>query len=468
MGAVMEILGVTNKSLESMTPVQARNMLYVVDKLLADTDDDMAGDVLEGEIPDNIFKLQDRHASTMEKLANQLKDKEITIGEFNKGAHDTISKSFRKSYAAGLKGTLGPGDDEWLRRATEAEFGYARKFGEDVKAGRGMAISRRAKMYGQTLHGSYWNAWVEKLPDSARIEWVLGKAEHCEDCIILAANSPFTKWNLPTTPKSGATICRSHCKCKLVARIGKLTKKEREQATEFRNHKGEDLTDMLKQPPPPKGMRHANDNERIYIDNLWAKVYYNRRLIATTQNKATLEKAVKARKGANAELIEFLEKENIYETTLWSVDDVIDGRHIGFKAEADIFRAGLDGETLALLNTREIKSLLAHYGDDLEKILASLTEADEELPDPEISFFERGAEEYAIVADGLEATMLLAGKVLLAARGLPVQVGPFEDDLMMRTHVWIRGPREEVAKVLDKVGLGNWVAVPVEIIRRRT
>jgi hypothetical protein len=317
---------------------------------------------------------------------------------------------------------------------------------------------------------------VEKQPEGTRFRWVLGKAEHCPDCIVLASQSPFTKQSLPTVPKAGATQCRSNCKCKLVVARGRMSARERADAKDAKDRKGESLADMMSFPAKlPKGMRLATGLERVNIDDLWSKINYQRRRIANLPDGKARRAAMGARKAANQELIEFLEANNIYETPLWSVDEVIDARHIGARAQADIYRHSLDGESLDLLTDRQLDNLIRGYEDEIPTIRKATKtagfkippEADTELPDADTPFFERGAEEYALVAPGLVPTKKLLARLLEAARGHQVQVAPFSDDIVSRTHVWIRGPREEVGKVLDKLKGGRWVAVPVRTVRRR-
>jgi len=153
-------------------------------------------------------KVRASYYRRFEKLTADLERKAITLRQFEKDAHDLISTTFRDVYRTHRGRTLTPGDEEWLSRASAEELRYASKFGKDIDAGKlKMPRQRRAMLYAQTLNGVALNAKIEALPDNARIWWRLGRGEHCISCLILAANSPYTKWNLPTTPRSGDTEC---------------------------------------------------------------------------------------------------------------------------------------------------------------------------------------------------------------------------------------------------------------------
>ena len=63
-------------------------------------------------------------------------------------------------------------------------------------------------------------AQVEGAPPYAEIYWVpTGGAKHCDDCLILAVNSAYTKETLPCYPGDGTTKCGKHCQCKLLIRV---------------------------------------------------------------------------------------------------------------------------------------------------------------------------------------------------------------------------------------------------------
>lgn len=191
---------------------------------------------------------------------------------------------------------------------------------------------------------------------------VEGMAVSNSDCLVLAANSPYTKWNLPTVPKSGATRCLSNCKCKLTVTVGALSKEELADAAEYEFRKDQSLAEMMERPEPPKGLRWPNDAEQRHIDDLRHRINVNRRLIASGDlDKKALKDAIRARRDANDALIDFLEKNDVYDVPVWSVEDVLDERDIGRRAVKDIFRHGLDGKSLDKVEKRKLAALLDRY-----------------------------------------------------------------------------------------------------------
>lgn len=105
---------------------------------------------------------------------------------------------------------------KWVDSALREETKYLLKFLQDVATSQGkMDYLKRWEMYVNTLDHVYWGGRMVVVPEGFVIDWVLMPAEHCEGCILLAKNSPYTRDTLPTTPRAGATPCLSNCKCRL-------------------------------------------------------------------------------------------------------------------------------------------------------------------------------------------------------------------------------------------------------------
>lgn len=58
---------------------------------------------------------------------------------------------------------------------------------------------------------------------------------------------------------------------------------------------------------------------------------------------------------------------------------------------------------------------------------------------------------YNIVAKNLTQTFLIGLYALLASKGRDIEVGPFDDDLMSRLYVWIKGDQKDIEIVLEKI-----------------
>lgn len=87
-----------------------------------------------------------------------------------------------------------------------------------------MSREQRLGLYGEASDDAFWRGWLMTQPSDTLISWRLGVAEHCFQCLKLAANGPYTKVGgsnpLPTVPRGGATKCLSNCRCFLESRIG--------------------------------------------------------------------------------------------------------------------------------------------------------------------------------------------------------------------------------------------------------
>jgi len=490
--ALESVLGMPAEEIDAvilgLAPLDASMLADEVERLLDDLDSGCR--MFEGELklPNKVGNVVDSHYKTMDSITSELEAGKITLDQYNKKAHEAISNNFREAYSLGRGKVLDAGDEEYIRRAVDQELVYARKFGEDVSTGNiRMPRERRARMYGDTCEGIAWNGKVESLPDNVRIYWKLGQAEHCIDCIVLANSSPFTKRNLPTTPRAGGTRCKSNCRCRLEVRKGRMTAAEREEVGEYSLHRGESLAEMLSPSEPPKGLRLPRTDrvvegvmsEREYIDELRHRIDTNRRKVALAKTEKARKQAIVARKQANAELIEFLEKEGIWDVPLWSVDEVISEAHIGARAEADIFRHGIDGESLEMMSEREVAALVRRYEKEIGEAYEDLepyvkpkatkkTEAEnvKTINTKQVlidSTLESG--EVVLTADSLADTMRLAARALAYARGRAVQVGPFSDQLLRRVYAWMKGSPGDVAAVLEELSRGDigFLAVPVEM-----
>jgi hypothetical protein len=58
---------------------------------------------------------------------------------------------------------------------------------------------------------------------------------------------------------------------------------------------------------------------------------------------------------------------------------------------------------------------------------------------------------YNLIAKTLRQSFELLPLALLAAKGTRVEVGPFDDEVLARTYVWIRGDEQEVKDTLQRL-----------------
>lgn len=166
----------------------AEALLALVDDALS-TVEARSGQGSRDRLPPRVGTVAERHFRTMNGLAKR-REGGMAAGDFDRDAQAAIVKAFRQAYALG-KGVgeddLTDGDLEFLRRAAEYEAGFARGFGDAAAADElRMPRTERARLYGLSVEGMAWHGRVEAAGPGARIDWVLGEAEHCEDCLILA------------------------------------------------------------------------------------------------------------------------------------------------------------------------------------------------------------------------------------------------------------------------------------------
>jgi hypothetical protein len=146
-----------------------------------------------------------------------------------------MKSAWKQVFLAGLRagGTVGEGsgpgktlvkldtgDDLWIKNAMTHEMRFLNGFvnaviDETYK----MDPMRRAGMYVDALSSFYESARVIALPSNIRVWW---KGPHdkktCESCNYLFEHSPYSKWTLPTTPRSGMTLCLTNCRDRLFVR----------------------------------------------------------------------------------------------------------------------------------------------------------------------------------------------------------------------------------------------------------
>lgn len=88
------------------------------------------------------------------------------------------------------------------------------------------AVLRRMRMYQGRMRGTAGWGFVDPLPPTTDVWWVLGAVEnHCLDCPYNASVSPWTKDTLYTTPGGGDTLCLFECDCHLATSDGTASPK---------------------------------------------------------------------------------------------------------------------------------------------------------------------------------------------------------------------------------------------------
>jgi hypothetical protein len=282
---------------------------------------------------------------------------------------------------------------------------------------------------------------------------VHNSAEHCSDCITLAMSGPYTKNSLPTVPRVGDTACRSRCQCHLRFVTGKVSKKERDAAAIYEKKREESLYNLMS-PDVPVGMRKPNSTESRYIAKLRNKINFYRRKIALFPKAGDdFANAIKMRKKYNAELIEFVKKEGIYEVPVYSVDDVISGEHLGARAKRQIFADGFDSGSFDLLERKAFDNAISTFEMKVGTEFGEAKKDDSEVIAIPYKVRERGpVVAYNLLGETLEDTFLLLSKLMkLSLTKTTVQIAPFDDQVIEKIGIWIQGDVEEIEQLLLEV-----------------
>jgi hypothetical protein len=152
--------------------------------------------------------------------------------DFQKDAARVMKRAWRDVFVAGVRsaGIRGRGphdpiefsadDEKWLKGAIAHEMRFLNKFVAAVtEQNYKMPLDRRTGMYIDALESFYDSARVMGLPATAVFRWTGKKDKRvCESCQYLKDNNPYHKKNLPTTPRSGLTVCLTNCRDRLLVR----------------------------------------------------------------------------------------------------------------------------------------------------------------------------------------------------------------------------------------------------------
>lgn len=163
---------------------------------------------------------------------------DATEAQFRKAMVKVMKPAWRDVFVAGVRSSgiptsgqqakhakwklqLSPSDEKWFKSAIQHEMRFLNGFIKAVIEGTYvMPLERRTDMYVRALESFYDSARVIGLPALASITWRLGKDDDavCASCRYMAAWSPWSKKLLPTTPRSGMTICLTNCRDRLLVR----------------------------------------------------------------------------------------------------------------------------------------------------------------------------------------------------------------------------------------------------------
>lgn len=150
---------------------------------------------------------------------------EMTQDQLTTWFRGKLVNSQSKAFLAGkrARGDFKPiseNERAYLHGQYSKQMRYWHKFMNDYSSGKGkMPYRRRADLYALSLWGIFQRALFNRA--NARYFWMLGVAEHCQDCIRRAAESRakggYTLSELQQRgfPGEGKTRCKNQCQCRI-------------------------------------------------------------------------------------------------------------------------------------------------------------------------------------------------------------------------------------------------------------
>lgn len=181
-------------------------------------------------------EIQDRTRRSLIGLIANYRAGKTEEADFRKAAVKTMKTAWRDSFIAGIRAAGMPGesigkgklavpdispvDESWLKGAMTHEMGFLNGFldaivNDEVK----IPLLQRTTMYVHALTSFYESARVIGLPSNVVLWWV-GKNDGatCPGCRYMFENNPYSKFNLPTTPRAGLTPCLTNCRDRILVR----------------------------------------------------------------------------------------------------------------------------------------------------------------------------------------------------------------------------------------------------------
>lgn len=201
-------------------------------------------------------QVQDDVRKDIARAIHQFGKHKLTEQQFRKKVRNRMKVAWKDVFLAGLRSggasgqgagsgkplvRLGPGDDKWLRSAMQHETTYLNRFLDAIiDETYRMPLEQRLAMYVDALESFYDSARVISLPATTLLYWT-GPNDRitCPSCRFMFESSPFTKFNIPTTPRSGLTLCLclTDCHVDIVSKRGTIPFKDVRVGDEVWTHR---------------------------------------------------------------------------------------------------------------------------------------------------------------------------------------------------------------------------------------
>lgn len=218
--------------------------LHLKDALLNASDADPANYAKRIQVGQTVgrrkmVEVQEHVRKQFVSMIGNFKGGKLSETEFRKRATKLMRTAWRDVFLAGVRGggvkgegagkgktliNLAAQDESWLKTATQHEMSFLNGFLDDiVEDSYSMPLVTRVLMYTKALRSFYESARVIAQPATCVLHWVgPHDKKTCDGCRYLFESGPYTKYTLPTTPASGATVCLSNCRDRILIRRATL------------------------------------------------------------------------------------------------------------------------------------------------------------------------------------------------------------------------------------------------------
>lgn len=167
-------------------------------------------------------------ASPVIRWADQLASERLSVGAWQAQMRAEIKAEYIRQYLAGRGGLeqMTPRDWGSIGGMLAEQYKYLDGFAAEIASGNLSAgqVAQRSTMYVNSGREAFERARERSAADAGmgRVRWSLNNAEHCEDCVALSQMGwqrvepwPFAVGGEQARPGSGATRCKTNCRCNL-------------------------------------------------------------------------------------------------------------------------------------------------------------------------------------------------------------------------------------------------------------
>ena len=173
--------------------------------------------VSELNVRGDLDKYIDAKNSHLDDLANQLRNREISLADWQLQMRNEIRNMHNAAAMVAKGGRDQMTNADWGRTGRElrTQYEYLDKWAADIASGKAPLDGRanvRAQLYGDASRSTYeQNRRATAATNRSQLERrILHAAESCADCLQYAALG----WQpIGTLPRIGQSQCRTNCKC---------------------------------------------------------------------------------------------------------------------------------------------------------------------------------------------------------------------------------------------------------------